>query len=227
MAKKEAQARLKINKLLETAGWRFVDDDHGSANVVVEMHVKLSPQKLADFGEDFEHSQKGFVDFLLLDERGFPLIVLEAKSEDKDPLVGKPQARKYAKSLNCRFVLLSNGNLHYFWDLLRGNPYLITQFPAPESVKGYAASQPNPQRLVTEAVEDDYIVLTQRPDYARDPRWLNPAEREIFIRDNKLAFLRKYQKQAVKKIQEAVKLGQDRFLFEMATAPAKRSPLPL
>jgi hypothetical protein len=34
---------------------------------------------------------------LLLDPKGFSLIVLEAKSEDKNPLVGKEQARKYAK----------------------------------------------------------------------------------------------------------------------------------
>ena len=47
---------------------------------------------------------------------------MEAKSEDKDPLVGKEPARKYAKSQNCRFVILSNGNLNYFWDLERGNP---------------------------------------------------------------------------------------------------------
>ena len=71
----------------------------------------------------------GFIDFLLLDEKGFPLVVLEAKSEDKNPLVGKEQARKYAKSQNCRFVILSNGNLHYFWDLEQGNPHIITRFP--------------------------------------------------------------------------------------------------
>ena len=35
------------------------------------------------------------------------------------------------KSQNCRFVILSNGNLHYFWDLERGNPYIITSFPTP------------------------------------------------------------------------------------------------
>ncbi len=27
--------------------------------------------------------------FLLLDDKGFPLVVLEAKSDDKNPLVGK------------------------------------------------------------------------------------------------------------------------------------------
>jgi type I restriction enzyme R subunit len=73
------------------------------------------------------------VDFLLLDARGFPLIVLEAKAESKNPLVGKEQARKYARSQNCRFVILSNGNLHYFWDLERGNPYVITSFPTPRA----------------------------------------------------------------------------------------------
>ena len=64
----------------------------------------------------------GFVDYLLLDERGFPIAVLEAKSEKFDPLVGKEQARKYARSQNVRFVILSNGNLHYFWDSGTGEP---------------------------------------------------------------------------------------------------------
>ena len=77
-----------------------------------------------------------------------PLIVLEAKSESKNPLAGKEQARKYARSQNCRFVILSNGNLHYFWDLERGNPYLITSFPTPDSVDGYKKVQPKPERLI-------------------------------------------------------------------------------
>ena len=80
-------------------------------------------------GEDFERTERGFIDFLLLDSRGFPLVVLEAKSSDKHPLVGKEQARKYARAQNCRFVILSNGNLNYFWDLERGDPYIITSFP--------------------------------------------------------------------------------------------------
>ncbi len=40
-------------------------------------------------GENFEKFGKGFVDFLLLDAKDFPLVVLEAKAEDKNPLVGK------------------------------------------------------------------------------------------------------------------------------------------
>ena len=84
---------------------------------------------LDEFGNDFEKLKKGFIGFLLLDDYAFPVVVLEAKSEDKSPLDGKEQARKYAQSQNVRFVILTNGNLHYFWDLQHGNPNVITKFP--------------------------------------------------------------------------------------------------
>lgn len=35
MSKKEAAARLKINKLLEESGWRLIDSEAGRANVDV------------------------------------------------------------------------------------------------------------------------------------------------------------------------------------------------
>jgi type I restriction enzyme R subunit len=78
------------------------------------VRVSLKESDLNALGENFEQTQKGFVDFLLLNEKGFPFVVLEAKSEDKNPLFAKEQARKYARSQNCRFVILSNGNLQYF-----------------------------------------------------------------------------------------------------------------
>lgn len=81
MPRKEAQARIKINKLLEAAGWRFFDDENGQANVVLEPNVKLTQPQVDALGNDFETTGNGFVDFLLLDENGFPLVVLEAKAE--------------------------------------------------------------------------------------------------------------------------------------------------
>ena len=113
----EATARIKINRLLEKAGWRFFQEGNDPANVRLEPSVAITQADLDALGEDFEKTTKGFIDFLLLDSKGFPLLVLEAKSEKKQPLVGKEQARKYARSQNCRFVILSNGDLHYFWDL--------------------------------------------------------------------------------------------------------------
>ena len=221
MAAKEAKARIKINKLLEESGWRFFDGANGKANIALESNVKLSKTAIDELGENFEKTSNGFTDFLLLDASSKPLLVLEAKSEDKNPLVGKEQARQYAKSEKCRFVILSNGNLHYFWDLEQGNPHLITRYPTPESLKGYHAFQPNPQRLITETVGRDYIALTQRPNYAAEAGWNRHSESDDFIRKNKLRFLRGYQKRAVTAIQDAVAEGHSRFLFEMATGTGK------
>ena len=221
MGNKEAAARIKINKFLEAAGWRFFPDSSGPANVCLELNVKLKEKELNALGENFEATKNGFIDFLLLNEKGFPFIVLEAKAENKNPLVGKEQARKYARSQNCRFVILSNGNLHYFWDLDRGNPNIITSFPTPKSVAGYQKVVPNPQRLIDERVGSDYIVLTQRPGYQSEAAWKNEAERPGFIEANKLRFLRPYQKKAVYALQAAVIEGKDHFLFEMATGTGK------
>lgn len=218
---KEAAARIKINKLLEASGWRFFDDANGSANIQLELSVKLKPKDLDALGENFEKTGKGFIDFLLLNEKGFPFIVLEAKAEDKNPLSAKEQARKYAKSQNCRFVILSNGNLHYFWDLKRGNPYVITTFPTPTSVTGYQKTVADPNRVVEEVVGDDYIVLTQRPGYASEAAWKNESERERFIQTNGLRFLRPYQMKAIYAVQQSVAKGNDRFLLEMATGTGK------
>lgn len=221
MPDKEATARIKINKLLEAAGWHFFADGNAPANICLEPSVTIKSTDLDALGVNFEQSTKGFVDFLLLDARGFPLLVLEAKAEDKNPLVGKEQARKYARSQNCRFVILSNGNLHYFWDLERGSPYVITSFPTPDSVTGYQKVTPNPQRLIEEQVVEDYIVRTQRPNYASEAAWQNEEERPGYIQTNKLRFLRPYQLKAIHSLQAAVGDGKDRFLFEMATGTGK------
>ena len=221
MSAKEATARIKINKLLEAAGWRFFPEANAPANIRLEPSVALRSTDLDALGDNFERTKRGFVDFLLLDARGFPFIILEAKAEDKNPLVAKEQARKYAKSQNCRFVILSNGNLHYFWDLERGNPYVITSFPTPDSVIGYQKVTPNPQRLIEEQVYEDYIVRTQRPNYQSEAGWRNETERPGYIQSNKLRFLRPYQLKAIHKLQTAVGDGKDRFLFEMATGTGK------
>lgn len=221
MAAKEAKARIKINKLLEESGWRFFDDASGKANVVLEPNVKLTKARIDGLGENFESTSNGFIDFLLLDEQGYPLVVLEAKAEDKNPLIGKEQARTYAKSQNCRFIILSNGNLHYFWDLELGNPHIITRFPGPDSIGGYHHFRPNLQRLTTELVGKDYIVLTQMPGYANEAGWKSDTERPDFIEKNRLRFLRDYQKRAVQAIQDAIAEHKTRFLFEMATGTGK------
>ena len=217
----EATARIRINRLLEEAGWRFFPEDGEPANVRLEPSVAIRQDDLAALGDDFEKTSTGRADFLLLDSRERPLAVLEAKSSDKSPLVGKEQARRYARSLGCRFVILSNGNLSYFWDLDRGDPGVITAFPAPDSISNYHKVKPDPSRLANERVGEDYIALTQRSSYATEAAWLNEAERPEFVRAHRLRFLRPYQLAAVNALQRAAAGGADRFLFEMATGTGK------
>ena len=152
MTNNEATVRIKINKLLESSGWRFFAEGGQPANIALEVGTQITSLDLDEFGEDFENTRKGFIDFLLLNEKGLPFIVLEAKAGNLDPLVGKEQARDYAKSQKCRFVILSNGSKHYFWDLEQGNPYEITNFPTPQSVIGYQKVIADPQRLVDEVI---------------------------------------------------------------------------
>ncbi len=44
---KEATARIKINKLSESAGWRFFADANGPANIRLEPSVKLKPPRIS------------------------------------------------------------------------------------------------------------------------------------------------------------------------------------
>ena len=100
MSDKEAKARIKINRLLEESGWRFFDDENGYANIRLEPNVKIKQSDIDAMGDDFEKTKNGFVDYLLLDERGNPLIVLEAKKADINPLYAKLQVMKDFKRIH-------------------------------------------------------------------------------------------------------------------------------
>jgi len=153
---KEASARIKINKLLDESGWRFEDSEMGKSNIRLEAGVKIS-----EVGNDFENTSNGFIDFLLLDKDARPLVVVEAKRESIDPLSAKEQARNYARNINARFIILSNGNLHYFWDIKHGNPDLISRFPTQDSITQYEKYTPNPKELAQTNL-DEIILLSRR-----------------------------------------------------------------
>ena len=93
----EAHARIVIDKLLEAAGWDITN------------FAQVSPDEAASDGR---------ADYILKDTRTRPLAVIEAKRFSIDPYSAKEQAKEYATSLPVPFVILSNGNEHYFWDYL-------------------------------------------------------------------------------------------------------------
>ncbi len=219
---KEAKARIKINKLLEEAGWRFFDNENGPANILLENFVKITQKEIDAWGNDFEKTKSGSIDFLLVDSNNKPFCVLEAKKESLHPLVAKEQARKYANTIGAQFIILSNGIVHYLWDLKKGNPKPIYAFPSPGEIGAIKEWNPDRNALIAEKVTNDYIVTVQMPDYAERPGWNGTVENsKDFIWSNGLRFLRKYQLKAIEHLQDAVRKGKDRFLFEMATGTGK------
>lgn len=220
--KNEAHARIRINQLLSEAGWRFFDGSDGPANVLLENNVKITQQAIDAWGNDYERTAHGTLDFLLVDNQTKPVCVLEAKKESLHPLVAKEQARKYAKTVGADFVILSNGIIHYLWNITKGNPNPILKFPSPGEIGAIRKWNPDRDDLAKEPIIEDYIVQIQMTDYLERPGWNGSIDSsKEFIRSNSLKFLRRYQINAIQHLQAAVEKGKDRFLFEMATGTGK------
>lgn len=217
MSKKEAQARIKINKLLEEAGWRLLDEGTKKANVTLESHIKIE-----EIGDDYENQKDGYIDYLMLGRDGHPIAVLEAKREKIHPLSAKEQARRYANSNHARYIILSNGNVHYLWDTKEGNPEQIMRFPAQKSLEEFKEYKPNPKTLAHEAVKEDYIAQSQIPGFEKSPSWkAGGSQKENYIIQNKIKIMRPYQLEAIHAIQKAALKDKKRYLLEMATGTGK------
>ncbi|MBW2673949.1 MAG: type I restriction enzyme HsdR N-terminal domain-containing protein [Deltaproteobacteria bacterium] len=105
----EADARILIDKVLETVGWTITN----KAQVSTE-----------------EASSDGRADYLFKDCRTRPLAVLETKRFSVDPYTAKEQALDYAQFLGAPFVILSNGQEHYFWDYADGDARPVMSMPS-------------------------------------------------------------------------------------------------
>ena len=98
----EATARIRINALLAKAGWRFFTDAEGPPNVRLEQSVTLKPADLDALGNDFERTERGMANFLLLDDRGFPCPQVPRFLLPVPRLREKPVRRQAAAWLNLR-----------------------------------------------------------------------------------------------------------------------------
>jgi len=217
MSAKEAKARIKINKLLEDAGWRFFDSAEGKANISLEHRTKKGKISGDTLGNDLENAPDGFIDYLLLNEQNRPVALVEAKRESIDPLTAKEQTREYARGQNIRHVFLSNGNVHYYWDLESGNPTVISRFLSLVHIGEAGQWQPAPEKMKAIEIANDYIALSQ------DSQWRNySAEQQTDAVINKgVRRLRPYQIEAAQVLQKEYVEGKRRFLFEMATGTGK------
>lgn len=207
----EAQVRLKINQMLGDSGWRLVGTP-AERNVDVEYSTKMRKN-----GKDVN----GLLDYLLQDSKGFPLCVLEAKKPAINPLSAKDQARAYAESQNIRFVILSNGDISYMWDIKSGNPQIITAMPTQESLEARGNFKKKIKSISAENIIPEYVALTQNVNLLSEPDYINDKTRNAYCWNNGYRVLRPYQMDAIKAIQNAAATGKDRFLIEMATGLGK------
>lgn len=220
---KEALARIKINKLLEEAGWRFFDTEEGTANIRLEPNVKIKQSDIDALGENFEKTKNGFIDYLLLDEYDRPFVVVEAKKESIHPLDAKEQARKYANSLRAKYVILTNGNMHYFWNLEKGNPEMITTFPDYESLTKSKALTGNTTAITEMSIDKYFIALSQDPTLTQSSAWKSGDDKTLvsYCWEKGIRVLRDYQLAGIKSVQKSIQDGNTRFLLEMATGTGK------
>ena len=198
--------------MLEEAGWRLCDDENGRKNVDLETATKVRRN---------ETERKGAIDYLLLDSHNYPLCVLEAKKDSINPLSAKDQARAYAEAQGIRFVILSNSQIHYLWDIKSGNPQIITSMPTQESLENKKQFKPNPKNLTSVEITKEYVALLKNPNLLNEPEYQNENTRTDFCWNNGYRILRPYQIDAVRAVQSAVAEGKSRFLLEMATGLGK------
>jgi len=111
----EQDARIVINRKLQDAGWIL---EGPNKNVLTE-----------------QHSEAGFMDYLLRDRGGRNLALVEAKKDSIDPYTAKNQARGYAEANGCRYVFMANSEQLYFWDLEEGDAVPIERFISPQDLQ--------------------------------------------------------------------------------------------
>jgi len=124
----------KIDVLLKEQGWIVGD----GRKVIIEVDTKQSDFRAQNYrtvSETLRNDMDSkYVDYLLLDNFGVPIAIIEAKRTSKDPiLTAQKQAEEYADDIKAQmgkdvFIFLSNGYEIWFWDRGRYGPRLVKGF---------------------------------------------------------------------------------------------------
>lgn len=177
----EADARIGIDQLLRDASW----DIANKAQVSTE-----------------EAAADGRADYVLKNSRTQPIAVIEAKRFAIDPYSAKDQAKAYAVSLGAPFVILSNGNEHYFWDYTDGDARAILGLPSQADLERRANLKIHRHGGISESLS------------------LVPIPESFQFKGEEIES-RPYQVKCLRKADAALTAGRRRMLFEMATGTGK------
>jgi len=188
LAFSEATTRARIiDSLIATANWNVGIGNASTAEVGKEVEVKHQPTA----------SGLGYADYVLWDDNGSPLAVIEAKKTAVDPERGRQQAKLYADGLEKMYgqrpvIFYTNGYDIWMWDDVLGYP--------PRKVFGYYSKD-----------SLQYLVNFQRA--GRKP--LNSLEPNVAIVN------RLYQIEAIKRVSERFADSHRKALVVQATGTGK------
>ena len=194
----EADARILIDDLLRVAGWSPADKSQVRTEVPLSETFLIAETATVGGGmHTADAGSLGFADYVLLDQRGRPLAVVEAKKQAINPYTAKQQALPYAKKIGAPFIFLTNGELTYFWDYQNDDARPVASF----------YSRRDLERLVHLRTERKPLAEVPIPD--------------TYVRTGETRSLRPYQQEAMKALDHAVELGKRRFLIELPTGCGK------
>lgn len=197
---KETDARILIDDQLRAAGWNPADKSQVLTEVSVSGgHHVAEPGAQATVlnTADGDTIPTGRADYVLLDQRGRPLAIIEAKKQAIQPYTAKQQALPYAKQIGAPFIFLTNGELIYFWDYQNDDARIVNSF----------FSRRDLERLVHMRAERKPLATVPIPD--------------TYLRQGETRTLRPYQKEAMQALDRTVELGKRRFLIELPTGCGK------
>lgn len=207
----EADSRILIDEMLRSAGW----DPADKTQVLTETPVRVAKggtkvQEESDVvyvagaGPASTTASAGqprgkthFADYTLLNQRGHPIAVIEAKKNALDPYFAKQQALPYAEGLGAPFVFLSNGELTYFWDWQNDDARVVNTLFSRADMERLLFMRENQKPLATVEIPEHYL-------RQGEPRTLRP-----------------YQRDAMKALDHALEIKKRRFLLELPTGTGK------
>ncbi|MEW4530115.1 DEAD/DEAH box helicase family protein [Maioricimonas sp. JC845] len=110
--------RYLIDQMLADEGWDVAADNDNTEEVRKEYSV---PHQSTPSGD-------GLADYVLFDDNGKPLAVIEAKKTSADPQIGRTQAREYADGLEKLHgqrpvIFFTNGYDLWIWNDAAGEPW--------------------------------------------------------------------------------------------------------
>ena len=167
----------------------FTPEAEGDVRVIGEFVAVLDT---AESG-----SNSGRADYVLYDQRGHPLAVIEAKKNAINPYVAKQQALPYAKAIGAPFIFLTNGELTYFWDYQNDDARPIAGF----------FSRRDLERMVEMRGTRHPLASVEIPEH--------------YSRQGETRSVRPYQAETMRALDHALELGKRRFLIELPTGTGK------